>query len=200
MRFTVISAAIFLAITSCYSVDATLEGSASHNVISVTGVSGIPNKAEKRSFTSRSRAFTRENHQRRNGSLLPNIVLPSITPAQPAPAAAPPAPQAVSYPAAQGYSLPQTASYPVTQPITQPATSYPPPQTANYPPAQAVNYLPQPPVQNYSPQPNLALPTLVQAPAKKEEDDDDEDEEEEDEDEEDEEDYDADDLVTRRRR
>ncbi|CEP10232.1 hypothetical protein [Parasitella parasitica] len=206
MRFTVITAAIFLVIASSYSADAALEHSASRDPISIAGVSGILNKAEKRSFTSRSRAFTRENHQRRNGSLLPNIVLPSITPSQPAPVAAPPVSQAVPYTAAQGYYLPQAPNYPVAQPATQPATqpvaNFPSSQTASYPPQQAVNYSPQPPIQNYTPpQPNIALPTLVQAPAKnKKEEDDDEDEEEEDEDEEDEEDYDADDLVTRRRR
>lgn len=221
MRFTIISLAIFMTVVASYSAEASLEnavnkleGSAVGHVVEVKGNSGLISRSERRSFTSRSRAVTRANLQRRNGSLLPDIVLPSITSAQPAPAPAParPIPQAVSYPAsvpaAAVAAAPLAQNYYTPQPVAQ---SYTPQAPA------AQNYAPQQPaVQNYAPQqpavpsqsttlPSLTLPTLVQAPKEKEDDDnddddDDDDEEEEDEDEEDEEDFDADDLVTRRRR
>lgn len=224
MRFTIISLAIFMTAVTSYSAEASLEnavkqseGSSVGHIVEVKGNSGLISRSERRSFTSRSRAVTRANLQRRNGSLLPDIVLPSITSAQPAPAPVParPIPQAVSYPAsvpaaAAVAAAPLAQNYYTPQPVAQSTTPQVP---------AAQNYAPQQPaVQNYAPQqpavpsqsttlPSLTLPTLVQAPKEKEDDDndndnddDDDDEEEEDEDEEDEEDFDADDLVTRRRR
>ncbi|KAL9546808.1 hypothetical protein MBANPS3_006479 [Mucor bainieri] len=225
MRLSIISLAILITTASNYSVVASLGNSAHHIEGSATGavnhlagshgnaVPAVVNKLERRSFTSRSRAITRAKVQRRNSSLLPDIVLPSITSAQAsAPAAARPIPQAVSYPAAAA-AVPVAQSYYTPQPAAQ---GY-----ANSQQAAAIpNYVPQQPQQAaapaspyyYTPQaqqpaatvpatPKLTLPTLFQPPKEKEDDDNDsDDEDEEDEDEEDEEDYDADDLVTRRRR
>jgi hypothetical protein len=233
MRFAVVSLVIFMTIVSNYSAEASFENALKRSNISSTnssdqvtrfeGASGHISRSEKRSFTSRSRAATRANLQRRNGSLLPDIVLPSITSAQSAPAPARPIPQAVSYPAsapvvaaaapvtpvapvaaapvaaAPVAAAPVDQNYYTPQPAAQSDTSQGPTAQNNAPQKSAVqNYTPQQPAissQN-TPLPSFTLPTLVQAPKKKEDDDD---EEEEDEDEEDEEDFDADDLVTRRR-
>ncbi|KAK4509750.1 uncharacterized protein ATC70_007052 [Mucor velutinosus] len=224
MRSTIISLAILMTIASSYSVEASLGDAAHHTGGSVSGAvsrfggrdnaaPAVASKLERRSFTSRSRAITRAKLQRRNSSLLPDIVLPSITSAQPSsPAVARPIPQAVSYPAAAA-AAPVSQSYYIPQPEAQ---GYTTPQQA----AASPNYTPQkqqqaapalaPPPYYYTPQvqqpaatvpatPKLTLPTLIQPAKEKENDNDDsDDEEEEDEDEEDEEDYDADDLVTRR--
>ncbi|KAI9476416.1 MAG: hypothetical protein EXX96DRAFT_577131 [Benjaminiella poitrasii] len=146
-------------------------------------VTSMDQMKENRSLRTRSRAA---RAMKRNGSLLPDIVLPSIT-SQNAPASAPVASQYSSY-YPYAYS-PQYQSYPVANtPATSAANTVPyyPPQAVSSPPAAAQNIAPAYPV---SPPPAQ--------PKKKEKDDD---EEEEDEDEEDEEDFDADDLVTRRRR
>lgn len=225
MRSTIVSLAILLTVASCYSVEASLENAAHHIENSGSGavsylagsndnaVPAVASKLEKRSFTSRSRAITRAKLQRRNSSLLPDIVLPSISSAQSSvPAVARPIPQAVSYPVAAA-DAPAAQSYYTPQPAAQGYTA--PPQAAvlpNYTPQQQQQPAAAPVPYYYTPQvqqpaatvpatPKLTLPTLIQPPKEKEDDNDDsDDEDEEDEDEEDEEDYDADDLVTRRRR
>ncbi|KAF1806546.1 hypothetical protein V8B55DRAFT_1457566 [Mucor lusitanicus] len=226
MRLTIISLAIIITAASSYSVEASsmdathhIEGSASGAVSRLVGshenaVPAVVSKLERRSFTSRSRAITRAKLQRRNGSLLPDIVLPSISSAQSsAPAVARPIPQAVSYPVAAA-AAPVAQNYYTPQPATQ---GYTAPQQVgalqNYTPQQlqqaaaaaaAPNYYTpqvQQPAATVPATPKLTLPTLIRPPKEKEDDNDDsDDEDEEDEDEEDEEDYDADDLVTRRRR
>ncbi|CAO3612046.1 unnamed protein product [Mucor fragilis] len=188
MRSTIVSLAILLTVASCYSVEASLENAAHHIENSGSGA-------------------------RRNSSLLPDIVLPSISSAQSSvPAVARPIPQAVSYPVAAA-DAPAAQSYYTPQPAAQGYTA--PPQAAvlpNYTPQQQQQAAAAPVPYYYTPQvqqpaatvpatPKLTLPTLIQPPKEKEDDNDDsDDEDEEDEDEEDEEDYDADDLVTRRRR
>ncbi|KAG2197770.1 hypothetical protein INT46_000695 [Mucor plumbeus] len=238
MRFAVISLAIFMTIVSNYSAEASFENAVKRSKISTTnssdqvigfeGAGGHISRSERRSFTSRSRAVTRANLQRRNGSLLPDIVLPSITSAQSAPAPAHPIPQAVSYPASAPVAAAAAPVTPVSAPVTPVApvaaapvaaapvaavdqnyyTPQPAAQSNTYQGPTAQNNAPQKPaVQNYTPQQpaipsqNTPLPSFTLptlVQAPKKKEEDD-DEEEEDEDEEDEEDFDADDLVTRRR-
>ncbi|KAI7903412.1 uncharacterized protein BX663DRAFT_508507 [Cokeromyces recurvatus] len=146
---------------------------------------GFSFTAEKRSLRTRSRIA---RTMKRNGSLLPDIVFPSITTQKPQ-AAAPQQQQqqAVSY---YPYSLvtPQYQTYPSS---ANTALYYSPPANANNNPS--------PPITQNSVPSYVAPLTSAKNKKKKEEEEDDDDEEEEDEDEEDEEDYDADDLVTRRR-